>query len=538
MGIPIYFHVITQSYPNTLRRSRPSNCKEYFMDYNGAIHQSAQKVLKNASDGSLNVESEMEKEILNSVWSYTQKCVDVVRPTGTVHICIDGVAPTAKMIQQRKRRYISMFTRRMEQKQVVWDTNAISPGTPFMARLQAFLRARIRDDFDNSYFLSGSDDPGEGEHKIFSRIATLDSNEPVVIYGLDADLIMLSLMSHHAAIYLMREPTGPYKEQETEDGFLFMDIDAFRKALLQELKIKYRWPVSAEMISHPYGEDAKKLIETYVCICFFLGNDFLPHPLTLSLKKGGHEQVIMAAKTCMEQDIPFWDNQNNPNNDFILEMLNILSLQEDDDFWKVNEAYLKKRPYTPLHENVDSYPLQHQYKDPLAKKIYEMKASSKWRSVYYQHMFHTKLYDTSVIHAACTSYIQGIHWTYRYYKKLPKDPQWYYPYGYPPSLRDLKNYVASMSSEDRNILLSTFTVPANQGFVSADTQLLCIMPKASYAILPKKVKQVMTDPSKGCTYMYPDEYHIQTYLKTHLWECVPVLPWIDISQIQTALDLC
>lgn len=504
------------------------------MDYNGAIHQSAQKVLRNEELPA--EESELEKDILNSVWEYTNHCVNVVRPSGTVHICIDGVAPTAKMIQQRKRRYISMFTRRLEQKVVHWDTNAISPGTPFMARLQAFLRARIRDDLSRNYFLSGSDDPGEGEHKIFSRIATLaDQKEPVVIYGLDADLIMLSLMSHHGSIFLMREPTGPFKEHDTDDGFLFMDIDAFRKALLQELKIRFGWPVTTEMMQNPYGEEARGMIEMYVCICFFLGNDFLPHPLTLSLKKGGHDRILLAAKTCLENGTPFWDDHNNPNHAFILEMLSLLSASEDEDFWKVNEQYLKRRPHTPLHENVDSYPMQPEYKHPLARRIYEMNSSAKWRSLYYQHMFHTKLHDTSVIHAACTSYIQGFHWTYRYYKKLPKDPQWYYPYGYPPTLRDLKNYVAGMSAQDQQKLLSSFTVPANQGFVSPDTQLLCIMPKASYDILPKKVKQVMTDSAKGCTHMYPTEYQVQTYLKTHLWECTPVLPWIDITQIQNAL---
>lgn len=502
------------------------------MDYNGAIHQSAQKVLKaeHAPD------TDIEKAILDGIWDYTHQCIRAVRPSGTVHICIDGVAPTAKMIQQRKRRYISMFTKKLEKQVVKWDTNAISPGTPFMARLQAYLRARIRDDYTRNYYLSGSDDNGEGEHKIFARIATMDQQDPVVIYGLDADLIMLSLMSHHGSIFLMREPTGPYKDHDTEEGFLFMDIDAFRKALLQELQIKYGWPISTTMIEDPYSDEAKNLIEIYVCICFFLGNDFLPHPLTLSLKKGGHEKILMMAKTCMEREIPFWDEEHNINHEFIMEMLAMLSNDEDTELWKANEWYLKRRPHTPLHENVDSYPLQQEFKHPLARKIYEMKANTKWRSMYYQQMFHTKLYDTSVIHAACTTYIQGLHWTYRYYKRLPKDPNWYYPFGYPPTLRDLKNYVVSMSQDDRSMLLANFNVPANQGFVSPDVQLCCIMPKASLDILPKKVKQVMTDPSKGCTYMYPTEYQVQTYLKTHLWECIPVLPWINLQHIQTALE--
>lgn len=509
------------------------------MDYNGAIHQSAQKVLPTTAEQS---ETERERSIMDGIWKYTNMCVNAVQPTGTVHICIDGVAPTAKMIQQRKRRYMSVFTKKLERMYgkhtagVVWDSNAISPGTPFMARLQAYLRACIRDDYSKNYYLSGSDDPGEGEHKIFARIAALDHKDPIVVYGLDADLIMLSLMSHHPAIYLMREPTGPYRDPDNENEFLYMDMDVFRSALLRELQIKYQWPITSDMLDDPYGPTACKMIETYVCVCFFLGNDFLPHPLTLSLKKGGHEAVLFAAKNCMEQGIPFWDDNDNPNHVFIVELLSQLSKREDDDVWKVNQDYLKRRANSTLADNLDSYPLQSEFKHPLAKELYDMKASSKWRSVYYKTMFHTKLFDTSVIRLACTMYLQGVHWTYRYYKRLPKDPRWYYPYGYPPSLTDLRNFVSSLSETDNENLLAKFTTPPSQGFVSPDAQLLCIMPKASYDILPKKVQKIMTNPEFGCTHMYPTEFRIETYLKTHLWECNPVLPWVDLVQIQQALD--
>lgn len=514
------------------------------MDYNGAIHQSAQKVLREAPPNADLTDSERERSILEGIWKYTDTCVNVVRPSGTVHICIDGVAPTAKMIQQRKRRYMSMFTKKLERKYAppsssapVWDSNAISPGTPFMARLQAYLRSRIRDDFTKNYNLSGSDDPGEGEHKIFARIATLDHKDPIVVYGLDADLIMLSLMSHHPSLFLMREPTGPYRDQETDAGFLFMDIDVFRSALLRELQIKYKWPVTSDMIQHPYSPESCKMIETYVCICFFLGNDFLPHPLTLSLKKGGHEAILFAAKNCMEQGISFWDEHDNPSHVFIVELLTILSKNEDEDVWKVNQDYMKRRAHSTLADNIDSYPLQQEYKHPLAKELYNMKSSNKWRSVYYKTMFHTKLFDTSVIRQACTSYLQGVHWTYRYYKRLPKDPRWYYPYGYPPTLRDLRNFVGSLSETETTTLLAKFTTPPSQGFVTSDAQLLCIMPLASYDILPKKVQKIMKNPEYGCTHMYPINYQVETYLKSHLWECNPILPWVDLQQIHDALEI-
>ena len=52
---------------------------------------------------------------------------------------------------------------------------------------------------------NGSENNGEGEHKIFNYIKINDNNKKIIIHGLDADLIILSLMSHKDNIYLMRE---------------------------------------------------------------------------------------------------------------------------------------------------------------------------------------------------------------------------------------------------------------------------------------------------------------------------------------------
>ena len=41
----------------------------------------------------------------------------------------------------------------------------------------------------------------------------------------------------------------------------------------------------------------------------------------------------------------------------------------------------------------------------------------------------------------------------------------------------------------------------------------------------------MTDISYGLKYLYPREYKIQTLFKTHLWECYPILPIINIDKI-------
>jgi len=73
-----------------------------------------------------------------------------------------------------------------------------------MNGLNVYLKEKL--DNDTTIVLSGSDEPGEGEYKIFEHIRTCKNNqENHIIYGLDADLIMLSLLQLPKQIYLYRE---------------------------------------------------------------------------------------------------------------------------------------------------------------------------------------------------------------------------------------------------------------------------------------------------------------------------------------------
>jgi 5'-3' exoribonuclease 1 len=297
MGIPHYFHIITKNYPGIIHTTVPCKCDHYFLDFNGLIHHSAHEILeehknKMSKDNTyLFDKNAFEQEMLDDCWKYFNKCVSVSKPNSMVHICIDGVAPIAKINQQRKRRFLSVYQAQLKGDKRIWDTTAISPGTQFMLKLKSYISAKIRDTPSKCiYYLSGADEAGEGEHKIMARIASLRSDENVFIYGLDADLIMLSLLSHHPHIYLMREPQHSGSKlniasDNTENGFIYLDIHALRIALIQELQMTYNWPVNDNCRVDPYCTDAKNYIETYIVLCFLLGNDFLPHIPCLSLKE-------------------------------------------------------------------------------------------------------------------------------------------------------------------------------------------------------------------------------------------------------------
>jgi len=180
-----------------------------------------------------------EEEMMMAIFKYTDRVVSMVRPRKLLMIAIDGVAPRAKMNQQRSRRFRSAQEAkekeedkaellkmlksqggRIEEPEIkkAWDSNEITPGTPFMDILAASLRYWIAYKLNTDpawakmkVIISDSTVHGEGEHKIMEFIRSQrsspehDPNTRHVIYGLDADLIMLGLGTHEPHFRVLRE---------------------------------------------------------------------------------------------------------------------------------------------------------------------------------------------------------------------------------------------------------------------------------------------------------------------------------------------
>ena len=221
-------------------------------------------------------------------------------------------------------------------------------------------------------------------------------------------------------------------------------------------------------------------------------------------------------------------------------ILEALAATEDVDMMKVNEEYLKQRAYLDKPEDaIEYYPIIPKNKARLAQLLYNMPSGGRWRSTYYKELFCApkERLDSGLILQACKNFMVGVVWTYRYYKRLPKDAMWYYPYNYGPTLLDLSNYLLTEQAwlETLQKEWEARAGAGEVGGVSSAVQLLSIMPIESAPILPRAVARVMETEGMGCTHMFPVAYPIQTYLKTHLWECVPVLPPIDFARIARAL---
>ena len=79
-----------------------------YLDMNGIIHGCSHNNNNDSEDDSETVSQVSEAQIFQNVCYYLDRIVkDVVQPTSLVYMAIDGVAPRAKLNQQRARRYRS-----------------------------------------------------------------------------------------------------------------------------------------------------------------------------------------------------------------------------------------------------------------------------------------------------------------------------------------------------------------------------------------------------------------------------------------------
>ena len=169
-----------------------------------------------------------------------------------VYIAFDGLVPLAKMVQQRYRRM-------RNQDAAAFDKHQISPGTPFMRELADTLRFMYPE-----IVVSDTLERGEGEHKIFTWLRTLEESQrrKICIYGLDADLVLISIaQSHLGDIHVVRE-------KDKEPGFSTFSVSALKAVLPMDPETYVRMSV----------------------MCF--GNDFMPNLAMFSLREDGYARAI------------------------------------------------------------------------------------------------------------------------------------------------------------------------------------------------------------------------------------------------------
>lgn len=521
MGIPYYFREIVQRNKGLLRSQLP-DCARLYLDFNSVIHVCSQQVV--SMKKTWRDQETMEKAIFNKIIEYTGSIVDACPPSQLLYLGIDGVAPLAKMVQQRKRRHLSAlqnklindFKVRNNIPYTVWDSNCITPGTEFMHRLNMFLRNHYAT-HPKPYevVVSGPDEQGEGEHKIIRYIKDLGNKDPFsdVIYGLDADLIMLALTCKKSKLFLMREASQVASQRHLQ-GYKYLDIDVLRRSVATYL----------------YNEPQEPFMLDYVCLCFMLGNDFLPHCVAYDLKHDGLQQLCETYRDVYNKrrdTLITWCNDEGKyrlNTLFLIDLLERLTTKEDTRFKHIINSHYDnpvKLP-TPHHRSpLDAFVYELNYMPLLKrKKTIDPDNDPSWKATYYHTFFGLLPSDIKSMDEVCENYLQGFLWNVDYYFNNVFSHSWYYKYSTAPFLGDVERF---LKKAEMPTLCDTMTC------LNSLEQLLVVLPYDSHHLLPKNVRDDITKIASGTTHMYPCSFQVITLCKSQLWECVPILPPIDVD---------
>ena len=495
MGIPSYFSYIVKNHPEIIKKYFTSSfiVSNFYLDCNSIIYDAYAKLEPTV----LNEHAGLQ--IINSVISKIEEYLQLIQPKQRVIIAFDGVAPVAKLKQQRERRYKSWFQSNSinnlsgKIESHVWDKTAITPGTIFMKE----LNARIKNHFspNNAVIVSGSDSVGEGEHKIFQYIREnpqLHTSEfNTFIYGLDSDLIMLSINHLNCCpnIFLFRET--PHFIQSISS-----DLEPNENYILDIPELSYN--ISYYMTTENSNMNVNRASD-YIFLCFLLGNDFLPHFPAINIRTGGIDKLLLAYKTVIGDCNILLTNGNNINWANFKKLIQHLSELENQYFideqglrnkMENGQQYLlriindeneteEKRLETKI-KHFNSTPIYNRRKE---KYINPYKPG--WQNRYYKLLFTNEqnlYYDKREI---SLNYLEGLEWTFKYYTTGQIDWTWKYKYNYPPLLQDLCKFTPQRPTNFINNI--------NQCEMPEIVQLCYVLPKQSLHLLPRKLTEILLE---------------------------------------------
>jgi len=441
MGIPSYFSYIIKNYSNIIRNFEEytsTSFHHFYLDCNSIIYDSYY-FLSSTIDADSFDKDGFEDELILLVIDKIKLYIQMINPLDTVYIAFDGVSPFAKMDQQRTRRYKSNDLLGKLPK-ITWSTLLITPGTSFMNKLSVCVENEFLNKKNNyKMFVSGTNNIGEGEHKLFQHIRSNKETiieENVIVYGLDSDLIMLSIFHLNLCnnIFILREsPEFGIEYKDRKNKFSILDIGSFSNSIISEMGCKF---------------SEKSRIYDYAFMCFFLGNDFLPHFPALNIRTHGIQVLLDLYRLYLGKypDRHFISPETNTIQwRWVRLFVGELAKREHNLLLKEYFVRDKWDTYKWL-DNTDEEREKILASIPViyrAEEKYICPSERFWESRYYKVLFGNEINRKDV----CVNYLEGLEWVFKYYTCECPDWKWKYNYHYPPLFSDLANFVSHKQIE-------------------------------------------------------------------------------------------
>ena len=560
MGVPRLFKWVSEHYPNAIEHfiadggaSHIENpCKKFkvnhlYLDANGILHGCAQLIFnygqgKRLIEFSPNTSFEDKiNQVYINFFNQIRTIVEIVCPTKTLYIAIDGTAPLAKQAQQRQRRFVSA----KESKNNDFDSNCMTPGTEFMHNLNKYIKRTIEYEIKHNVswqkfkvIFSPSNAYGEGEHKIMEYIRSLPiqcrMKDSHCMYGPDGDLLMLTLATHCPNIFLFRE------DQYNRGMYYYIDMMKIRKGLIEEMvPPRDEVPAKKELNNDEPGTSSRgashkelseeckiDIINDFILLGFFVGNDFLPKIEMVVLLEEGLDMMLNLYR---EKNYSFTKNGEIIIKEFYKFIKDISELEAKYLCMRsARPALLEKFENVTLKEciTLSIAPGESDRVNLQNSSIGRIIDFNKYKLSYYSKKL--KFSSRTELITMCNEYMKGICWVFYYYTKKCPSYKWFYPYHYPPFMVDLVRYQGKHENEFFTKDNSLNNIPS-EPFL----QLLCVLPPQSYKLLPKQYWDLMISPKSPLHQFYPLSFEIDYEGKQKEYQGVSILPFIDLNLVKS-----
>lgn len=590
MGIPAFFRWLHRKYPQMVEQHGDQNLDpetktkmwfdNLYLDMNNIIHPCTHPEDRPPP--------QTENEMFDAIFEYTEKVMLMVRPRHLVFLAIDGVAPRAKMNQQRTRRFravqeaeekrveIEKIRTKLREQNIEpdktdsksFDSNVITPGTKFMTNLSIALENWIKKKLtsfdergiwhkDLKVILSDASVPGEGEHKIMDYLRKEKASDHYnpnlrhLLYGADADLIMLGLATHEKHFTILREEFRPNQPRPCDlcrqFGHKLEECQGIRS--IEEAKkmpiVGAQDPVFIYIKLYPLKEfirrdmeqdsyvplDLDRFIDDYIFLCFFVGNDFLPHLPCLDIRENAVDRLLRiyhnVNRNYWRPGMYLTDN-GTVDLEKCQEILHELGRVENEIFRKrkYNDArYESRQLETKRIKWEEDHPNGELFEPEAPPADFVRFGDYGCKERYYTSKFGFKGSFRDIADMVTREYVRGLCWVLAYYYKGCSDWQWFYPFHYAPFAEDMRSIM--------NIKLD-FNSKAPP-FKPLE-QLMGVFPEKSASALPGSWRKLMSSPDSPIIDFYPTNFKIDMNGKKAAYMGVALLPFIDEARLFKALE--
>lgn len=470
------------------------NIQHLYMDVNGILHPVAQKTFA-YHQGTFNPksESDMEKKKLyyqrieeidgtswedlmedykSNLFESLMRIFDIVKPSKTYVLCVDGIAPASKIAQQRSRRYngdwnvSNEYTTEMERKaNTGFSSSFITPGSKFMEYVDEYLSEFaniIKNTKDVEVYYSSYKEPGEGEHKIFKIIDKYNIGNHTdnhAIEGLDSDLVSLTIL----------RPKRFFLINVRDDSVKFVNIGELKKYINNSLEGPNKHKVN--------------LYSDFVVMLYMVGNDFLPRFKFVSHVGDTMESMFEIHRKLKTTLTDIRGIRWNMMTEFLSHLRNVESINILD---KMSNYHDYKWPDNIIHNHDLILDIENGYNREYVYNhfvdIYRKKTLLPNDAIYKTilNIPDEKLIE-SELNLMCDEFSNAFMWVLEYYRGIDIDVRWSYKRFYTPLITDWYNYLNKNYKS-----LNLDKIKNKNVVVDPQTQLICVTPPHhSHLIFPE-----------------------------------------------------